>query len=62
VPLLAEVPLSAALRRGGDEGLPVVLGDPADPAAVALLALADRLASTRRGLAGRPLPVSAAGS
>ncbi|MDQ1514069.1 MAG: ATP-binding protein involved in chromosome partitioning, partial [Microbacteriaceae bacterium] len=62
VPLLAEVPLSAALRRGGDDGLPVVLGDPADPAAVALLGLADRLATARRSLAGRPLPVSAGGT
>ncbi|MDQ1531253.1 MAG: ATP-binding protein involved in chromosome partitioning [Microbacteriaceae bacterium] len=61
VPLLAQVPLSAALRRGGDEGLPVVLGDPADPAARALLALAERIAGTPRGLAGRSLPVSVGG-
>jgi ATP-binding protein involved in chromosome partitioning len=62
VPLLAEVPLSAALRRGGDDGLPVALSDPADPGAVALLGLADRLATARRSLAGRPLPVSAGGT
>ncbi len=43
VPLLASVPLSVALRVGGDAGEPVVLGQPEDPAAAAILALADRL-------------------
>src|SRR5690606_15250748 len=36
VPVLASVPLSVALREGGDSGLPVVVGDPGDPAAVAI--------------------------
>ena len=58
VPLLASVPLSVALREGGDRGVPVVIGDPADPAAVALDALAATLATRERGLAGRPLPFS----
>jgi ATP-binding protein involved in chromosome partitioning len=55
VPLLASVPISVALREGGDIGLPIVLSNPADPAAVALTAVADQLAGRTRGLAGKPL-------
>jgi ATP-binding protein involved in chromosome partitioning len=58
VPLLASVPISVSLRVGGDIGVPIVLSDPADPAAIALSAVADRLASRSRGLAGRPLGLS----
>jgi len=36
VPLLASIPLSLAMREGGDAGVPVVLGHPDDPAAAAL--------------------------
>lgn len=43
VPLLASIPLSLALREGGDAGEPVVLAHPEDPAASAILALADLL-------------------
>lgn len=43
VPLLASIPLSLALRKGGDAGEPVVLSHPEDPAAAAILALADGL-------------------
>ncbi len=56
VPVLARVPLSVALREGGDAGTPVVLASPSDPAAAAILALADTLAARGRGLAGRSLP------
>jgi ATP-binding protein involved in chromosome partitioning len=52
------VQLSSALRAAGDAGTPIVLQDPGDPAAVALLAVADALASRPRGLAGRRLPVA----
>ncbi|MGA1837899.1 P-loop NTPase [Herbiconiux sp. 11R-BC] len=58
VPLLASVPLSLALRTGGDAGAPVVLADPSDPASLAIAAVADRLARRGRGLAGRPLVVA----
>jgi ATP-binding protein involved in chromosome partitioning len=58
VPLLASVPLSVALRRGGDEGLPVVLAEPDDPAARAIEQVAARLATRSRSLAGQPLNVS----
>jgi ATP-binding protein involved in chromosome partitioning len=57
-PLLASIPLSIALREGGDAGAPVVLTDPGDPAAAAILALADRLVVRSTPLAGRPLGVS----
>jgi ATP-binding protein involved in chromosome partitioning len=58
VPLLASVPLSIPLRAGGDAGAPIVVTDPADPAAVAIRAVADRLATRPRGLAGRKLGVT----
>jgi ATP-binding protein involved in chromosome partitioning len=58
VPLLASVPLSVSLRQGGDTGRPVVLSDPADPAAAEILRLAGQLAARPRGLAGRRLGVS----
>lgn len=55
VPLLASVPLSPALRAGGDDGCPVVLSQPDDPAARAIDAAASALAIRPRGLAGKPL-------
>jgi ATP-binding protein involved in chromosome partitioning len=58
VPLLASVPLSPALRRGGDAGEPVVLAEPSDPASLAIQAVADAIAGRGRGLAGRRLGVS----
>ncbi len=58
VPLLASVPLSPALRTGGDAGEPLVLADPADPAARAILALADAIDTSGRGLSGRRLTVT----
>ncbi len=58
VPLLASIPLSPALRTGGDEGVPVVLSAPEDAAAVAIRDLAASLATQGRGLAGRSLPMT----
>jgi ATP-binding protein involved in chromosome partitioning len=58
VPLLASVPLSTALREGGDAGVPVVVGAPQDASARAITALAERIAAMRRPLTGRRLPVS----
>ncbi|WP_407933024.1 P-loop NTPase [Herbiconiux daphne] len=55
VPLLASVPISMALRTGGDTGAPVVIADPADPASIAIGAVADRMARRGRNLAGRKL-------
>jgi len=58
VPLLASIPLSPALRAGGDDGTPIVVGDPSDAAAMAIDALARTLAGRGRGLSRRPLPLS----
>ena len=55
VPVLAQIPLSLPLRTGGDSGLPVVLGTPADPAAHAILALAHSMKTRARGLSGLSL-------
>lgn len=58
VALLAQVPLSVALRTGGDAGTPVVLAAPDDPASVAIRAVATQLATRARGLAGLSLGIS----
>jgi len=44
VPLLAEIPLDIALRIGGDEGLPLVVADPAGTVATAFAGAAAALA------------------
>ena len=58
VPLLASIPLSPALREGGDRGLPIVAGETTDAAATTIRDLAHTLARKGRGLSGRSLPIS----
>jgi ATP-binding protein involved in chromosome partitioning len=58
VPLLGSIPLSVPLRAGGDTGAPIILSTPDDPAAVAIAAIAEQLATRSRGLAGRKLGLS----
>jgi ATP-binding protein involved in chromosome partitioning len=58
VPLLGEVPMDLRLREGGDSGSPLVVADPAAPAAAALREVARSLSHRRRGLAGRSLDLS----
>jgi ATP-binding protein involved in chromosome partitioning len=55
VPLLGQIPLDPRVREAGDEGDPVVLSDPAAPAAQALDAVAAKLAVRRESLVGKPL-------
>jgi ATP-binding protein involved in chromosome partitioning len=55
VPLLGQIPLDTRLREAGDEGTPIVLAEPSAPAAVALTAVADKLAVRRESLVGKPL-------
>jgi ATP-binding protein involved in chromosome partitioning len=55
VPLLGQIPLDTRVREAGDAGTPVVLSDKTAPAAVAMAAVADRLAVRRESLAGKPL-------
>ena len=55
VPLLGQIPLDTRLREASDAGSPLVLSAPDAPAAVALLAVADKLATRRESLVGKPL-------
>jgi ATP-binding protein involved in chromosome partitioning len=55
VPLLGQIPLDARIREASDVGMPIIVSDPAAPAAAALLAVADRLAMRRESLVGKPL-------
>ena len=61
VPLLGQIPLDTRLRIGADQGMPVVLGEPDSPAAVALRGIAKGLGTRARGLAGRSLGLTPAG-
>ncbi len=61
VPLLGQIPLDTRLRVGGDNGVPVVLGEPDSAAGVVLRAIARGLGDRPRGLAGRPLGLTPAG-
>lgn len=60
VPLLGSIPLSAPLRTSADQGVPVVIADPGDPAARMLTEIAVALAARPRGLSGRSLPFTPA--
>ena len=60
VPLLGQIPLDTRLRIGADSGMPVVLGEPDSPAAVALRGIAKGLGTRSRGLAGRSLGLTPA--
>ncbi|HEX2355179.1 MAG TPA: Mrp/NBP35 family ATP-binding protein [Micromonosporaceae bacterium] len=60
VPLLGQIPLDTRVRETGDAGTPIVIAEPETPAAVALTAVADRLAVRRESLLGRPLGLSPA--
>jgi ATP-binding protein involved in chromosome partitioning len=58
VPLLGQIPLDMRAREGGDVGVPVVISDPASPAAAAMRQMATALGARQRGLAGRSLGVT----
>jgi ATP-binding protein involved in chromosome partitioning len=45
VPFLGRVPLYEPIRKGGDSGIPIVVGEPDSPAARAFLAVAERAAA-----------------
>ncbi len=61
VPLLGQIPLDPALVAAGDAGVPLVLSAPDSAAAQQLRAVADKLSSRRRGLAGMSLGLDPAG-
>jgi ATP-binding protein involved in chromosome partitioning len=56
-PLLGQVPLTAGLRESGDEGVPLVLRNPSDPAAEAIAAIAVAIDEQRVGGFTRTLPL-----
>ncbi|MEY3663165.1 MAG: hypothetical protein RI919_681 [Actinomycetota bacterium] len=58
VEVLGQVPISMALREGSDAGAPVVLGNPHDLAAEAILSIAEKIAADQLGLSGRRLKLS----
>src|SRR3954454_19758509 len=58
VPVLGRIPLDTSLREGGDVGKPIVDSDPTAPGAKALAAIAERLGSRGRGLAGMQLALT----
>jgi ATP-binding protein involved in chromosome partitioning len=57
--LLGEIPLSSSVREGGDVGIPIVIGAPDSPQAIALRQIADNVASQLSLLAmqGESLPI-----
>ncbi|MFL6105489.1 MAG: Mrp/NBP35 family ATP-binding protein [Marmoricola sp.] len=61
VPVLGEVPLDISLREGGDAGKPVVEANPTTSSAKALTAIATKLSSRGRGLAGMQLGLTPSG-
>jgi ATP-binding protein involved in chromosome partitioning len=44
VPLLGRIPLEIPVRTGGDNGIPIVLADPASASAKALVSIAKSIA------------------
>jgi ATP-binding protein involved in chromosome partitioning len=61
VPLLAQIPLDPQLRASGDSGVPLVVADREQPAAIALNSLADQLLKHGRSLLGKQLGLAPAG-
>jgi ATP-binding protein involved in chromosome partitioning len=58
VSVLGQIPISIPLREGSDQGTPVVVAHPQDPAAVALTKIANLLATEKVGLAGKRLKIN----
>jgi ATP-binding protein involved in chromosome partitioning len=56
VPLLGQVPLEMETRRGGDAGIPIVVGQPASSQAAAFRAIAAAVTERVRSLASLQLP------
>ena len=54
VELLGEVPLEMPVREGGDQGVPITVGNPGSPAATALRAIAEAVAARVDALAPAP--------
>jgi ATP-binding protein involved in chromosome partitioning len=55
VPVLGQIPISIPLREGADAGVPVVTGNPTDPASLAIGSIAEALNAQPAGHAGKRL-------
>ena len=55
VPLLAQIPLTVAVRESGDRGRPIVAADPSHPASETFRALAARVAAAVRAAPRAPV-------
>jgi ATP-binding protein involved in chromosome partitioning len=56
VPLLASIPLEIDTRKGGDAGIPIVVGQPDSAQAAAFLALADAVAARLEAVSALKMP------
>lgn len=56
--LIGQIPISVPLRVGSDEGKPVVLQNPDDPAAIEIRKLAKKIAESKLDLKGKRLPLA----
>src|SRR5438034_2350729 len=59
VPFLGRIPIDPAIRVGSDNGMPIVVADPASPQAQAFMNICSMISSRLRGAAwetGRPKP------
>jgi ATP-binding protein involved in chromosome partitioning len=56
VPLLGQIPLEVETRKGGDAGVPIVVGQPTSPQAAAFRHIADGVVERLQALAAFPLP------
>ncbi len=59
--MIAQVPLTPALREGGDTGIPIVVRDPQAPASVALIEAARTLRRAATSKVGKPLTLMTSG-
>ncbi|MEN9715856.1 MAG: hypothetical protein RJA35_1323 [Actinomycetota bacterium] len=58
VDVLGQIPISIPLREGSDKGEPVVISSPDDAAARAIFEVAEKLAKSPAGLAGKRLKLN----
>jgi len=58
VQLMGKIPISQDLRISADDQVPIVVSDPADPAALEIIRIAKLLMDSPRGLAGKSLKIT----
>jgi ATP-binding protein involved in chromosome partitioning len=63
IPFLGEIPITPALRQGGDEGVPILISEPNSPVSKSFLEIAAKLAGqlsiiSERGPKGGPTIIS----